>query len=111
LPANEHALVRVRVTYVGAEEGPVTVTPADFGLIGTGNVRYTQAALVPPEPVVDARLYRGGAVEGWLAFELQRNDADLLLIAQEAGDPSAEVRFLTLPAPSEAPAAEETPAA
>lgn len=94
LPENEHALVRVRATHVGSEEGPLVVSPLDFALIGRGNVRYSEIGLVPPEPTLDARLYPGGTVEGYLAFEIRRNDPDLSLVYQPIDDPAAAPRFL-----------------
>lgn len=114
LPSNEHFLVRVRVTAVGAEEGPIAVSPADFGLVGAGNVRYAQTALVPPQPDLNVRLYRGGTAEGWLAFEIGASDRELRLIVLARDTPRGEERFLLLPEtnPGEsAPDAEETPAA
>lgn len=113
LPGNEHAVIRIRATYIGADEGPVRLTPADFGVIGAGNIRYSQAALVPPMPDVNALLYPGGAVDGWLAFEIRASDSDLALIFEEVNDPDASIRYLYLPdatASSAAPAATETPA-
>ena len=113
LPGNEHAVIRIRATYIGTDEGPVRITPADFGVIGASNIRYSQAALVPPVPDVNARLYPGGSVDGWLSFEIQASDPDLAIIFQEVNDPDASVRYLYLPdatASSAAPTVTETPA-
>jgi len=111
LPANRHAVVLLSVFYIGDDEGPVTVDPTDFSLIGNGNIRYVQAALVPPAPALGYRLYRGGAVGGWLAFEIQINDTDLSLVYDPADGNEAEVRYLALPIPDPAtttPGAAET---
>ena len=93
-PGNEHALLKVRATYLGPTEGPISISPLDFGMIGGANVRYAASGLVTPEPGLDARLYPGGTIEGYLAFEVQRNDPNLSLVYQPVGDPEAAPRYL-----------------
>ena len=94
LPDNENVLIRVRVTYLGPDEGPVAVSPVEFALTGRANVRYEMAGLVPPEPSLDARLYPGGTIEGYLAFEVARNDPNLSLVFHPLAEPEAAPRYL-----------------
>ena len=105
LPGQEHALLRIRATNVGAEEIPVAITLDDFVLVGSGDVRYAQTGLVPPAPELDARLYPRGTVEGYLAFEIQRNEADLIAIYEPIAEPDVEPRYLAVAASAETPTA------
>lgn len=103
LPDNEHVVVRVRVTYLGPDDGPVPLTLLDLGLIGGANVRYSQTGLVPPEPEFDVLLYQGGTGEGNAAFEIRRNETSLSLIFEPMADPAAEPRYLLIGAETATP--------
>jgi hypothetical protein len=51
-----------------------------FKVTGDKLIRYSSAAVVEPDPQLDAKLYSGGETEGWVAFLVSKNENNLILI-------------------------------
>jgi hypothetical protein len=93
-----YLLVKSRVRYIGTAEGPETLGNYDFSVTGSDEAVYKPPALVEPEPALDAYLFPGGEVTGWVALETDRFAESPVLIF----DPSyreSEIRYLALTSP------------
>ncbi|MGC9399215.1 MAG: hypothetical protein ACP5HM_08760 [Anaerolineae bacterium] len=90
-----YLLVEVRVRYIGIVEGPEILGGYDFRVTGSDGAMYRPPALVEPKPALDAYLFPGGEVTGWIALETDRfADSPVLIF-----DPSyreSEIRYLAL---------------
>jgi len=93
-----YLLVEARVRYIGLAEGPEILGAYDFSVTGSDEAIYSPPALVEPEPALDAYLFPGGEVTGWVALETDLFvDSPVLIF-----DPSyreSEIRYLALTSP------------
>jgi predicted small lipoprotein YifL len=95
----EYIVARIRARYLGGD-GPDTAANIDqnaFKVTGAANVIYDRPSIVAPEPALDAYLFPGGQVEGWVVVQAPAGEAGLTLVYEpifEFGDDN--VRFLGL---------------
>jgi hypothetical protein len=95
----EYLLARVRVQYLGdaAPDATVMVDQSSFKITGSANVVYDRPSIVAPRPALDASLFPGGQVEGWVVVQAPADEGGLTLIFEplfEFGN--ANVRFLSI---------------
>jgi hypothetical protein len=89
----EYLLVKIHAksTYADSEEH--SISNCDFSVTGDRLIEYRcgSANAVPPEPVLDARLFTGGETEGWAAFLIGQGETNLMLAFEEmfSFDPNA----------------------
>ena len=114
LTGYEYALVRVRVKYLGG--GEADVDGNDFWITGSSGLARGPASVVEPSPDLDATLLSGGEAEGWVAFEIAEDEANLMLIGFGrfiALEPGAQVipDWIALPTLSRVGSTRAVPAA
>ena len=80
-PGMEYVLCRVRVRYVGLEEGPEMISRYSHFWVQDGQgEKVERPSLVVPEPEMFVELFPGGEFIGWLAFQVAINDPSPLLV-------------------------------
>lgn len=95
----EYIVARIRARYLGGDD-PDTAANIDQNALkvtGAANVIYDRPSVVAPEPTLDAYLFPGGQVEGWVVVQAPAGEAGLTLVYEpifEFGDDN--VRFLGL---------------
>jgi hypothetical protein len=93
----EYVLVKLwaKCTYEDEEEH--RLRPADFDLTGSALRLYSYAGVREPDPELDARLYEDGETTGWVAFEVQEDEQELILVFDELDNwEDDSVRYLAL---------------
>ena len=95
----EYTLARVQARYLGSDDPDraVNIDQGAFQVTGAANVIYDRPAVVAPEPVLDASLFPGGQVEGWVVVQAPAGETGLTLVYEpifEFGNDN--VRFLSL---------------
>ena len=95
----EYLVARVRARSLGGDD-PDTAANIDqnaFKVTGAANVIYDRPSIVAPEPQLDAYLFPGGQVEGWVVVQAPQGETGLTLVYAPIfafGDD--KVRFLGL---------------
>ena len=80
-PGMEYVLCRVRMRYVGLDEGPEMVSRYTHFWVQDGQgEKVERPSLVVPEPEMFVELFPGGEFTGWLAFQVAINDPAPLLV-------------------------------
>jgi hypothetical protein len=62
------------------------LSPVQFEVVSKSGVVYDHSFVVEPEPRLSANLYKGGEVEGWVAFLVNTNDTPLIVWQREWDD-------------------------
>ncbi len=93
-----YLLVEARVRYIGLAEGPEILGAYDFSVTGSDAAIYKPPALVEPEPALDAYLFPGGDVTGWIALETDRF-AEFPVLIFKPSYRESEIRYLALTSP------------
>lgn len=95
----EYLIARVRARYLG-DGDPDNAAGIDqnaFKVTGASNVIYDRPSVVAPEPGLDANLFPGGQVEGWVVVQAPAGEAGLTLVYEPLFDFGSEnLRFLGL---------------
>jgi hypothetical protein len=82
-PAGQaYILAHVRARFLG-DADPDTAKQIDqnaFKVTGSANVVYDRPMIVAPEPALDAYLFPGGQVEGWVVVQAPTDEAGLTLV-------------------------------
>ena len=86
----EYLAVRARVKNIKPQDDFVMIDSGAFKTIGDKNVLYSAPAIVDPEPVLQAYLYPGGEVEGWVIVQIGRGEDH----AQIVFDPLFDTRHV-----------------
>lgn len=95
----EYIMARIRARYLGGDDqdSAANIDQNAFKVTGAANVIYDRPSVVAPEPTLDAYLFPGGQVEGWVVVQAPAGEAGLTLIYEpifEFGEDNA--RFLAL---------------
>lgn len=95
----EYIVARIRARYLGGDDADsaANIDQNAFKVTGAANVIYDRPSIVAPEPTLDAYLFPGGQVEGWVVVQAPTGEAGLTLVYEpifEFGDDN--VRFLGL---------------
>lgn len=76
----EFVLAQVRVRYIGTEEGPHYISRyAQFEVRNWFTEEWQRASGIPPKPELDAALFPGGEVVGWIPLPVATEDASPIL--------------------------------
>jgi len=70
----EYLAVRARVKSLNPKDDFVLIDSGSFKTIGDKQVLYDAPAVVDPEPVLQAYLYPGGEVEGWVILQIGQGE-------------------------------------
>jgi hypothetical protein len=96
----EFVLIKAHVRILGGES-PDTALNVDktlFKLSGEKNVVYDLTAGVAPEPRLDATLFPGGEVEGWLVLSVAEGEQKLVAtVAPLISFTDTDTRYIGLP--------------
>lgn len=93
----EYVAVRVRAQYIKPEDNTGRINSGYFKTLGSTNVLHDAPAVVDPKPALDATLYPGGSIEGWVVVQARVDESDLRLVFDplfDYGDQNR--RFLAL---------------
>lgn len=95
----EYIVARVSARYLG-EDAADTAAMIDqnaFKVTGAANVIYDRPMVVAPAPQLDAYLFPGGQIEGWVVVQAPAGEAGLTLVYEPIFDfGSGNLRFLGL---------------
>ncbi len=75
-----YMLANVSARYIGRGDDSEWLSGSDFKSTGSKNVVYDAPSVVEPEPQLDAILYPGGSVEGWVVVQFAKDEENRLLI-------------------------------
>lgn len=98
-PGNEYMLVRVSVTCTATAGEKCFATLQQFGLLGTGGGEYDAEPFITSLPgLYDGDRIEGGVtLEGWLPFQVPRQEADIVLVFQTLAVGAPPSIYLALP--------------
>ncbi len=72
----EYILARFSVSIKDLSEGSVNVNSSLFSMYSGKDVRYTESApVIAPSPQLSGQLSKGASVEGWVVFQVAKDDA------------------------------------
>lgn len=94
-----YIMAYVRARYLGHRDADhaVEIRQSDFKVTGSANTIYPRPSVVPPTPNLEASLYPGGQVEGWVVVQANSDERNLTLIYEPMLDFGSENRrFLSL---------------
>ena len=95
----EYILARVRAHYLGSDD-PDTAASIDqnaFKVTGASNVIYDRPSIVSVSPNLEAYLFPGGQIEGWVVVQVPTGEARLTLVYAPVFEFSKEnQRFLAI---------------
>ena len=77
-----YVVAKVRARYLGGDD-PDTAANIDqnaFKVTGAANVIYDRPSVVAPVPQLDAYLFPGGQIEGWVVVQAPTDEAGLTLV-------------------------------
>ena len=89
----EYLLVKLHVKCNYSDDKEHLVTLRDFAVTGDRLVEYSRAPVVPPEPLLYARLTSGQTTEGWAAYLVGQGEGNLMLVVSELLNPLAGGRW------------------
>lgn len=72
--------------FTGKTFSSYDLNSAAFEAVSKSGVVYDHPLVVEPEPRLSANLYKGGEVEGWVAFLVNENDTPLIVWQREWDD-------------------------
>jgi S-layer homology domain len=72
--------------FTGKTFSSYNLSPVQFEAVSKSGVVYDYPFVVEPEPELSANLYKGGEVEGWVAFLVNKNDTPLIVWQREWDD-------------------------
>jgi hypothetical protein len=72
--------------FTGKTFSSYNLNPVQFEAVSKSGVVYDSPLVVEPEPRLSANLYKGGEVEGWVAFLVNNNDNPLIVWQREWDD-------------------------
>ncbi|MDF2651810.1 MAG: hypothetical protein K0Q73_7615 [Paenibacillus sp.] len=73
----EYLLAKAKVSITAnnkAADGAVDIWSGDFTLVSAAGTDYDRLSVVLPDPGIDANIYAGSSKEGWVAFQVKKDD-------------------------------------
>lgn len=73
----EYLLAKAKVSITSnkkAADGAVDIWNGDFILVSGSGTDYDRLSVVLPDPGIDANIYAGSSKEGWVAFQVKKDD-------------------------------------
>lgn len=95
-PGREYLLVRLNVKSAHPDRESHRIRGGDFRLVGARRMEYLSGGVVVPDPKLDAELFAGGEVEGWVVFEIDRGEDQLILIWDLLDDTRSDRVYVAL---------------
>lgn len=82
----EYLLAKVYVKLISIDEGALTLSPLQFSLISSDGKEYDMPFVVLPEPEITTTLYPGASHEGWVVFEVKKDDLKPKIVFEKQYD-------------------------
>lgn len=76
----EYVLAKMKVRYISQSNSAVTISGFDFKSTGSANVLYDPPSVIPPAPALDAQLFSGGEVEGWVCLQVKKGETGVQVV-------------------------------
>lgn len=93
----EYIAAKLKVRYIGTAEKLVSLNNYDVKSTGSVGQLYDYASVVVPQPDLDAHLFPGAEVTGWVVLLATISETDLVAVFEPAWDFSGDnTRFLSL---------------
>ena len=93
----EYIAFRVHAKYIGTVDKTEQIDGSYFKTTGSANVVYDDPSVVDSEPALDATLYPGGEVEGWVVLQVAQGETSIIAIFEPSFSfSSADERFMSL---------------
>lgn len=89
------AKAKVTITRNAKSDAAVDLWSGDFELVSTSGTAYDHPSVVTPDPSIDASIYVGSSNEGWVAFQVKKNDESPLIVFEREYDGTGGVWFKT----------------
>lgn len=94
----EYLAVRARVKNLNPKDQVVMIGSGSFKALGDRNVLYGAPAIVDPEPALQAYLYPGGEVEGWVILQIGQGEGGAQIVFDPLFDRGQiNRRYIALP--------------
>lgn len=95
-PGAEYVLVRLRVKSAHTDQASHQIRAGDFRLVGSQRTEYASPGQVAPEPRLDAEVFAGAELEGWIVFQVAKDEAQLILIWDPLSDTDTKRIYVAL---------------
>jgi hypothetical protein len=82
----EYLLVKLWAKSTALDDQEHSISQYDFVVTGNKRMKYYTADALEPEPPLNAELSAGDETEGWVAFLINQDERDLVLILDELTD-------------------------
>lgn len=93
----EYLLVKLSVLNTASVDEEQPVDQGDFKLTGDRLRRTYPAAVITPNPPLKGAFYPGGHIEGWVAFPVDRQEKNLMVMCRQLYHSGPEyTRFIAL---------------
>ena len=80
-PAGQEYLAAfVRVRNLNPADKTIRIDSSSFKTIGSANALYDAPSVVDPDPPLEAALYPGGEVEGWVILQIGRDETNVEVV-------------------------------
>ena len=93
---HEYVLVRVHAKSIHTDQTSHQIRAGDFRLVGAERTEYSAGGVVAPEPRLEAEVFAGGEVEGWIVFSVVKDEAQLILIWDPLSDMTTHRVYVAL---------------
>ncbi|MFZ0546241.1 MAG: hypothetical protein WAM60_12420, partial [Candidatus Promineifilaceae bacterium] len=95
----EYIAVKIHVRFINTTDEYESIDGSYFKSTGDASVVYDSPFVVDPEPNLDAYLYPGGEIDGWIVVQSAINETGMKLIFEPLFDFSGiNTRYLSLEA-------------
>ncbi|OWR32694.1 hypothetical protein CDO73_03585 [Saccharibacillus sp. O23] len=89
------AKATVSISRNAQEDAAVDFSRVSFTLVSTTGTAYDMSMGVSPEPDIDTSLYEGSSHEGWIVFQVKKNDESPVIAFERNYDGTGGVWFKT----------------
>lgn len=84
-PGKKYILAKFYFQLVDIEDEPFYAYSSNFDAVSKSGVVYDTPIVVEPEPAFAKDIYKGGEIEGWVAFLVDENDEPLIVWERDLG--------------------------
>jgi hypothetical protein len=93
----EYVAIRLHAQFISSQDKSEEIGRSSFKITGSAGELYSLPSVVGPSPRLNAQLYPGGEIEGWIVMQVLEDETDLLLVFEPLFDFSnRNRRFLSL---------------
>lgn len=93
----EYIAIKLHVRNIGTKDEAENIDISSFNTTGDAGVLYDPAYAVAPDPRLDAYLFPGGELEGWIVVQVAKDETGILLVFDPIWDfGGSNKRFISL---------------